>query len=86
MPTFGVAVRAKLERFSDEQLKLILRGLPNADFDRVRRVIVHSVVVESDTEEAAHSKAQRIVRWVLDDAGLTFTEYTVESRSEPASD
>jgi hypothetical protein len=76
---FTVTVRAKVERASEKQIAQLLREIPHALFDPMRRVLVQTSVVRSEGERSAQDKAVRRVTWALDDAGVPHRDYTIES-------
>ena len=79
MPTFSVTIRVGIPRATDKQVGMLLRSIPNAVFDPMRRELTQSSMIDSVGEGSARDKAVRHVTWALDDAGLRFTEYSIVS-------
>ena len=84
MPPFHVTVRVQMPQADDGQVSEVLRAIPRSLFDPMRRELVQSSVVDAAGERSARDKAVRRVTWALDDAGMTFTEYTVVSSVSPS--
>ena len=75
----GVA-RIRLEGASELQIRSIVEAFPNANYDYPRREVTHIAVVVAEDETSARGKVLGRVNQVLSDAGLSWADYSVESR------
>jgi hypothetical protein len=74
----GVA-RIRLEGAGELQLRSIVEAFPNADYNYPRREVTHITVVQAKDEKSARGQMLGRVDRVMTDAGLSGTDYSVES-------
>ncbi len=80
MARFKVRAEARIDREPFGGVDAILEAVWGSTFDAARNEVVCTEVVEAVDETEARSKVVGPLVRALEDAGLSFTHYTLQSR------